>query len=1016
MYFGGDFAAIRLSRPTHYEQIATTSPIMVNDVFSEISVLIPGYSIEDLPTDLQEDDAASLLNAIACAWHPALLSYSGSIPILRQAESLTGYPGRRVVLVPSVSESWMPHEWRKILRDQQHIVIDKCTNRDEWLRAIAAASSEFAAPANTTGVDNEVAPESTPAEIRQPILVDHFLSLGIVILQVSLLSRRRHHYVDPDTMLLNTEIHLAADASMQGDEETCRRHLQRCFEHLRETRERFFPMDCYLVDFCLPSEQEPTESIDSLLTQTTPLNLFATGQELARWVEQSPQIAEQLRSGIEQDRICLLTGHDTETRSSLGSMATAVADLKRCQQVVRNIVGDVPRHWTRRRFGLLASLPTVLAHFGFESAMHVALDDGLYPDREKTQLEWKAADGSSLAATSRIPVAIDSASGFLKFADRYNESMQDDTTAALFLARLPTLKSPWLHDLQIAASHAPVLGSFATMAKLVHVSSGSRLAEEHDHADYLSPFLIQSSVLKTEAPISGPATLRQLNARLDALRNAFAIVVLAKAPVDSTAVIDDIERVDRQIAQLEVRHVDVTSSGADHVKLLAEEARTIGERLSSIESQLCSAFQQRVPTTSNDGRGLLILNPLPFGRIVSLIWPTEWRSPASSALIELLQENGTDRRMLVKLPPGGFVWLTEASNASTAQSPLQRIASEPPLAESLTLRNRHFEVTLSGRTGGIESVAFHGKRGNRMAQQVCFRYERDQTLPDDGSGEVRKTPYAVPRLVDHRVIESGTVFASIETTTELLSPVDQSVLAVAKQVISLDRASMRFGLRVTFENIRNNVKGNPWLTYFGCRFAWDSEVASVTRAVMGQAAGFRSERFESPDYVEISDEQQRALICSLGRAYHRRSGPRMLDSLLIVEGEPQRSFEFVIEFDQIYPLRTAADIISPPFMHQTTGQKPSLESSWILGLSARNVELVRADARPATPEAAAELRLLLLETEGGSGQCIIRTAAKPLAAFTVSGDGRDKFALQITDQGVVVPMNRWQIREVLIVF
>ena len=34
---------------------------------SEISVLIPGHSIEDLPTDLPEDDTASLLNAIACA-------------------------------------------------------------------------------------------------------------------------------------------------------------------------------------------------------------------------------------------------------------------------------------------------------------------------------------------------------------------------------------------------------------------------------------------------------------------------------------------------------------------------------------------------------------------------------------------------------------------------------------------------------------------------------------------------------------------------------------------------------------------------------------------------------------------------------------------------------------------------------------------------------------------------------------------------------------------------------------
>ncbi|MCA9012026.1 MAG: hypothetical protein KDB01_19875, partial [Planctomycetaceae bacterium] len=92
-------------------------------IFSEISVLISGHSIEDLPTDLPEDEAASLLNAVACAWHPRLLLLSGSIPVFRQADSLTDCPGRRVVFVPASSESWMPHEWRAIFREQGHIVI-----------------------------------------------------------------------------------------------------------------------------------------------------------------------------------------------------------------------------------------------------------------------------------------------------------------------------------------------------------------------------------------------------------------------------------------------------------------------------------------------------------------------------------------------------------------------------------------------------------------------------------------------------------------------------------------------------------------------------------------------------------------------------------------------------------------------------------------------------------------------------------------------------------------------------
>ena len=116
---------------------------------------------------------------------------------------------------------------------------------------------------------------------------------------------------------------------------------------------------------------------------------------------------------------------------------------------------------------MTASLPSLLVYFGFESALHFALDDGLYPDKEYSQFDWQAPDGSRIPAASRIPLAIDSASGFLRLADRYNESMQDDHTAALFLARLPVLKTPWLNDLQIATNYAPVLGEFASIDALV---------------------------------------------------------------------------------------------------------------------------------------------------------------------------------------------------------------------------------------------------------------------------------------------------------------------------------------------------------------------------------------------------------------------------------------------------------------------------------------------------------------------------------------------------------------------
>jgi len=997
---------------------------------SEISVLIPGYSVEDLPTDLPEEDAASLLNAIACAWHPLLLRRASGIPVFRQAESLTDFPGRRVVLVPASSESWMPHEWRAVFQDQGHIVLAGCSKREDWLTAIYAALSDDAGEKQTDdsvleavqsqdGATADCADSVSSSAGIAPVLVDHFLALGIVMLQVQLLSRRRHHFVDADKILLNREVRLAADASCCGDEATVRLHLGRCFEHLRDTREKFYPMNCYLLDLCIPGDDEVTSNIRDLVssaTAKTRLNLFATGRDLAAWIANDASLASQLKQAAEDGTVTILTGHSEETRPSLGSMESTVTDIERCRQIFTSIVGSPPRHWARRRFGMTASLPSILNYFGFESALHMALDDGLYPDKERSQFEWQGPDGSLIAAASRIPLAIDSASGFLRFADRYNESMQDDNTAALFMARLPTLKTPWLATLQIAASYAPVLGEFATMDTFVHVCDGSRMAERYKHAEYLAPYLIQSSVLKSEAPISGPALLRSLQQRVQSRRNLFAMTRLVQADENIDEINELLSKLETEVAELELRHVDTESMLADKEASLKAAVQQIEQQLTDCSRRLRMALQSRIPQKPSESRGLFIANTVPFGRFVEIPWPEAWKRPAQSSTIELAERTGIRERLLVKLPPGGFTWLVESGSDQLPHPLLEPVRREPSLAEDFILRNRHFEVTLSDRTGGIASVMYHQQRGNRLSQQSCFRYERELTIPSDEDGEVIKTAYATAHLIEHRVLQSGTVFAAIETTCELRSPADGSVLVTVRQVTSIDRAQPRIIVRLIFDKLVTRVKGNPWLTYFGSRFAWDNEAASVTRSVMGQAAGFRSERFESPDYVEISDADHRVVIATHGRPYHRRSGPRMLDSLLIVEGEPARQFEFTIDFDQPFPLRSAVEAMTPVVLAETSGTVPaSVASSWILGLSARNVELVRSSVRPASDDTAEELSLLLTETEGHTAKCVIRTASRPTSAFIVNADRSQKIVAEITDQGVVVSLNPFQIKEVLLV-
>ena len=98
----------------------------------------------------------------------------------------------------------------------------------------------------------------------------------------------------------------------------------------------------------------------------------------------------------------------------------------------------------------------------------------------------------------------------------------------MMLARLPKVQTPWLGDLQLAASHAPVLGAFVTMAEFVDQTGDHSFGTKFDEGEYLSHYLIQSSVLKTEAPISSPAELHHQRALLESCCQLDALCCVLK--------------------------------------------------------------------------------------------------------------------------------------------------------------------------------------------------------------------------------------------------------------------------------------------------------------------------------------------------------------------------------------------------------------------------------------------------------------------------------------------------------
>ena len=976
--------------------------------YQEITVLIPGYSIEDLPTDLNERRAASLLNAFAVSWHPLLLAHSRRIPAFRQADSLSLPTAQSVVIVPQDSLDWLGHDWQEKLESCRSLVISDCEQREDYLRAVETA---FASSGSTV-----------PDEITRD-----FLALGTNHLLLMLLSRRMHHFGDPDSYLLETEAFAAAAAAVSGDTALAREHLRRCFECLQDCREQFYPLQVFLLDVCLPSESTAAAQVRQVIERTPDLNLLASVQDLVRFDREDSGFLATLKSAVAEQQLSLLTGHLNEVRTPLTTLGAVYDDIQLGLNWLHQKVDVNEVHWARRRFGVTSSMPALLEHFHFQSALHVVLDDGLYPDREYGHFAWQGNDGTTIPATSRIPLAIDSASSLLRFADRMTESMQEDTSAVMFLARLPEVQTPWLEDLKIGAAYAPVLGRFVTVSEFVSFTKDQTSPTRFDAGEYLGPFLIQSAVFKTEPPVSSPADLYCLRRQADSLGMLKACCKILKADADPDAVSSqnlrrDLNTIEADQSRTDVRKVKDQPQPATDLVRLRDSFRN---QLEDECRQSLNHLRNRIPTTESTARGLLIQNTVPWNRQHFVAWPSEFQMPAAvPGLTACWRQNG-QLFLEAELPPTGFLWLHEA----VADKPAVQVedAKGRPLAERLLLRNRFFEVLFNENTGGISSVTYHNQRSNRLSQQVSLRYDLPKKIRVED--EEVSVSYAVTKLLSSTVVSSGPLTGSIENTCEVICAQSEKSMGTFRQITTVHRTRPALMIDLQFDDTFQVPAGNPWMTYVACRFAWENSVAAITRGVLGQASGFRGERFESPDYIEVADSDQRLLIIPHGRPYHRRTSDRTLDSLLLLDGETSRSFRFTVEFDQPYPMRPVLEAVVPCLEMPTDRVVPSkFASAWILSVSAKNVQatpLATAAGEPETSESSQEdgpqqtpqkIRLLLQETEGRTADCLIRTARQPVEARLCQADGTTLQKLNVTAQGVLVEIQRFQIRELELTF
>jgi alpha-mannosidase len=893
--------------------------------YEESIILLPCHSLEDFPLHHQGEEAEGLLANWSAMWHPALLAATGLMPKWNRVDDPPEKLANRLILVPSVSVSQLPTGFAQRAKDDGACLIRKKQNRSE---IVALALEQLDGGAG--GVDEE--------------LVADFLALGYCYLQVELLTRQMRYASNLDEVHFQNQVIAGANAALSGNETEAREKLSACFDLLAQERDHYYPVDAFVLDLTLVASTTIGQTLRDELNSPTPVNLLIAAELLSAMAANEPATLAALKDAVEQNKASIIGGEIVERRLPLLSYESTLAELRRGLNEYTTHLGKRPVVFGRRRFGMTPALPQILHKLGFHGALHSTLDDGRFPEGSHIKTRWEGNDGSAIDALTRPPLDATKPETYLSYAVKMGESMDMDHVATVCLAHWPGQASPWYNDLRRIAKYSPALGKFITIDEYFAKTDLPGNLDRFTADQYRSPYLKQAIIRKQTDPISTSIRYWRRRAMAEAAQALGSLVCL-------------------------IRNDGNGPSGEllDEVELRAEDAdvENLDQRLTDALTTASIQFAACLPRQKTASQsGYLVANPCSFVRRIGVQVPQLEYSPAVGKPIYAADESNGRKHAVVDVPPMGFVWVPSGRGPSRPK-PLPK-----PLAEDCTakdgvfiLRNEFFEALINPVTGTIQAIHEYGTRGNRLSQQLAYRFAGARPKAGEQWSESDDAElYSVMAADSVEVTAVSTALGEVTTRGRLLDREGQQ-LSGFRQTYRIWRGSRVIRLEVELDP-QEEPRADPANSYIAARFAWADESADVYRSLgqTRQPAGQR--RFEAPHYVEIAHGESSTTILTGGLPFHRRVGMRMLDSLLIVRGERERTFQLGIGIDVAHPIHEAMSLLAPETTVYETAAPPAPNtSSWLFHIDARNV--VATHWEPLITEGRVEgFRVRLLETAG----------------------------------------------------
>ncbi|MBX9788002.1 MAG: hypothetical protein K2Y37_03735 [Pirellulales bacterium] len=825
------------------------------------------------------------------------------------------------------------------------------------VRQLSRRADVLAAVLAAVADEADVAPAAPTLDAD---LAADFLALGYAYLQTELLTRQMRYMSNLDELHLERQAVQAAQAALAGDGSSAREHLTSCFEVLLEARERFYPVDVHLLDLTLVADSTLGDPLRGELRQPLPVNLLLSGAVAAVMAAREPETLRLLVEALDAGRATIVGGEDVEGDLPLESHEAVRSALRRGEALYRQHLGRGVRVYGRRRFGLSPVLPLELARSGFIGCLHATFDDGQFPQLSNSKTRWQGFDGNVIDALGRLPLDAREAASFLGFSQKLAESMDLDQVASLCIVHWPGEYSPWYDDLRRIARYAPVFGKFSTLQDFFeHTDSPGRLSKT-DPDEYRSAYLKQAVAAGQVDPLSRHVDEARHEAAIAASQTLAALAaLLAETPSDR-------------------------KTNADAAQGPPQAA------WESAASKLARALGAKLDTPAT---GQLVLNPLTTSR---------------AAVVDIETASGV-QHVSVEVPAIGFAWVP-----LDAPSLPRGRRGMVPIAEDHRLANELIEITIDPQTGGIRTVRDFRHRANRLSQQLAIRQPgRTESAPDQWEDPAGDAQYSRMVADEVAVTCSGPAFGEIVSRGQLLD-VAGVKLADFEQRVRLVRNSRVAELHVQLD-LATEIAGDPWQNYAAARFAWADPDAELYRGVHGTAQRTRIRRLEAQQFVEMREERGRTAILTGGLVYHRRSGERMLDTLLVVRGETRREWRLGIGVDLSNPTAAALDLVTPLAVVPAADPPGGQASGWLFHLEGAHIVATHWEplwGEPPNTDRVIGFRIRLLDTQGKAGRVRLRTPQPVSLARQVDFQGQTLVMLVTSGDSAMVDFSAFEWVEI----